>query len=132
MARVSHHQSSCQGEELGPSQFPRSRVYLSTFTCFTSTERICTKFSSVLLVCVCVCVFVALLEFCDGVSASLILCKMLVSSKLLIAPVSYPQIYKVESKICSYCILILDLTRNESKHVVQKCMYRFVPVDIHK
>ena len=30
--------------------------------------------------CVCVCVFVALLEYDVGVSASLILCKMLVSS----------------------------------------------------
>ena len=27
------------------------------------------------------------------------------------------------------CILVLNLTRNGSKHVVQKCMYRFVPVD---
>ena len=42
---------------------------------------------------------------------------------------SYPQIvYKNGLKICSYCILVLDLTRNGSKHV-QKCMYRFVPVD---
>ena len=48
---------------------------------------------------------------------------------VLIALVSYPQIYKVELKICSHCILVLDLKRNGSKHVVQKCMYRFVPVD---
>ena len=51
-------QSSCQGEELGPSQFPWGRVYLSTFICFICTERICAQFSSVLVsvfVCVCVC-----------------------------------------------------------------------------
>ena len=85
--------------------------------------------------CVCVCVFVALLECDVGVSASLILCKVLVSSyklvAMLLALVSYPQIYKVELKICSYCILknVLDLKRNGSKRVVQNCIYRFVSVD---
>ena len=44
--------------------------------------------------------------------------------------VSFPQIYKVElKKVCSCCILVLDLKRKGSKHVVQKCMYRFVSVD---
>ena len=38
-------------------------------------------------------------------------------------------IYKVELKICSCCILVLDLKRKGSKYVVQKCMYRFVSVD---
>ena len=36
----------------------------------------------------------------------------------VVALVSYSQIYKVELKICSYCILVLDLKRKGSKHVV--------------
>ena len=44
----------------------------------------------------------------------------------MVALVSYTQIYKVELKICSCCILVFDLKRKGSKHVVQKCMYRFV------
>ena len=42
------------------------------------------------------------------------------------ALVSYSQIFKVELKICSYCILVLDLKRNGS--MSKKCMYRFVSV----
>ena len=51
---------------------------------------------------------------------------LLSSSSWHSALVSCPQIYEIELKIF-HCILALNLTRNGSKHFVQKCMYRFVP-----